>query len=148
MSWHACALPPAGSGDAFPRRGDELVVIEALAHEVEAPVPAEDHPPWTDDRAWIARWRQAGPALPEREPVVRAWLAAAPSPPLPRTLAALELRRLAREHGLSVAVAGRSVARDEQAEIERLMAAARRVVESPDALVDPAELLLRGEDLS
>jgi hypothetical protein len=36
----------------------------------------------------------------------------------------------------------------ERAEVERLLAAARRVVESPDALADPAELLLRGEDLS
>jgi hypothetical protein len=100
MSWHACALPPAGLGDALPRRR------EALAHQVEAPVtvPAEDHPPWTDDRAWIARWRQVGPTLPEREPVVRAWLAAAPPQPLSRRLAAIELARIAREHGIVVEV--------------------------------------------
>jgi hypothetical protein len=112
------------------------------AYLIEAPVTvqAADHPPWTDDRAWIARWRQTGPTLPEREPVLHAWLAAAPSPPLPRTLAALELRRLAREHGLSVAIM--------PAEIERLMVAARRAVENPDALADPAELLLREEDPS
>jgi hypothetical protein len=58
--------------------------------------------PWTDDRGWIIAWRDAGPTLAEREPVLLAWLAAAPQPPLPRRLAAVELRRIAAQHGITV----------------------------------------------
>jgi hypothetical protein len=61
-------------------------------------------PPWIDDRAWIARWRDAGPTLAERKPVLEAWLATAPPQPLPRWLAALELARIARNHGIKVEV--------------------------------------------
>jgi hypothetical protein len=44
------------------------------------------------------------PSLPERKPVVRVWLAAAPPQPLPRRLATVELARIAREHGITVEV--------------------------------------------
>ena len=64
----------------------------------------ESAPPWDDDREWIARWRTAGPTLAEREPVLRAWLAAAPPQPLPRGLPAVELARIARNHGITVEV--------------------------------------------
>jgi hypothetical protein len=66
---------------------------------------SDDPPPWTNDRKWIRLWRTAGPALADRKPVVRAWLAMAPSQPLPRTLAAIELARIAAQHGLVVEVA-------------------------------------------
>jgi hypothetical protein len=69
------------------------------AHPVE--VQAAEHPPWTADRAWLDLWRKAGP-LAEREPMLRAWLAVAPPQPLPRRLAAVELARIAREHGIEV----------------------------------------------
>lgn len=62
-------------------------------------------PPWRDDRAWIALWRDAGLPLAKREPIVRAWLAAAPPEPLPPGLASVELRRIARNHGIVVKVA-------------------------------------------
>jgi hypothetical protein len=67
--------------------------------------PAPVLPSWDDDRAWIARWQQAGPTLAERLPVLEAWLALAPPQPLPRQLAALELARIARQHGIAVEVA-------------------------------------------
>jgi hypothetical protein len=35
----------------------------------------------------------------------------------------------------------------EEAEVARLLAAGRRAVASPDALADPAEVMLRGEPL-
>jgi hypothetical protein len=46
----------------------------------------------------------AGPTLAERKPVLEAWLAAAPPPPLPRRLAALELARIARNHAIMVEI--------------------------------------------
>jgi hypothetical protein len=61
-------------------------------------------PDWTDDRAWVRSWRDAGPTLAERKSVLEAWLAAAPPQPLPRRLAAIELRRIAAQHGLVVEV--------------------------------------------
>jgi hypothetical protein len=61
-------------------------------------------PPWTDDRAWLSRWIGAGPTLTERLPVLEAWLTVAPPPPLPRRLAAVELARIARNHGIMVEV--------------------------------------------
>jgi hypothetical protein len=45
-------------------------------------------------------WRDAGPTLAERKPVLLAWLAAAPPQPLPRRLAAVELRRIAANYRL------------------------------------------------
>jgi hypothetical protein len=36
--------------------------------------------------------------------VLRAWLAAVPPGPLPRRLAALELRRIAAQHGIEVEI--------------------------------------------
>jgi hypothetical protein len=62
-------------------------------------------PPWDDDCAWLWLWRTAGPALTHREPVARAWIAAAPEQPLPRTLTSVELRRIAAQHGIAVEVA-------------------------------------------
>jgi hypothetical protein len=64
----------------------------------------EDHPPWTNDREWIRLWCMAGPTLADREPVLRAWLASAPPPPLPWRWAAVELARIARNHGIEVEV--------------------------------------------
>jgi hypothetical protein len=69
-----------------------------------ATAPTAPPPPWTDDPAWIRQWWTAGATLTNREPVLRAWLAAAPSQPLPRCLAAVELARIARNHGLVVEV--------------------------------------------
>jgi hypothetical protein len=84
----------------------------------DPPAQAVDPPPWTDDREWIWRRRIAGPTLLDREPVLRAWLAATPPQPLPRCLAAVELARIAREHGITV-------------EIERLLAASGRAAATP-----------------
>ena len=64
-----------------------------------------------DDREWLRLWRTAGPALTDRLPVVRAWIAAAPPQPLPRRLAAVELRRIARQHGLMVELAPQDAGR-------------------------------------
>jgi hypothetical protein len=50
-------------------------------------------------------WRDAGPTLVERRPVLLAWVAAAPPPPLPHRLAALELARVARNYRINVEVA-------------------------------------------
>jgi hypothetical protein len=79
---------------------------ELRAHKAElgAALRAAE-PPWDDDREWIYRWRTAGPTLADREHVVRAWLAAAPPEPLPRGLPAVELARIARNHGIVVEVA-------------------------------------------
>jgi hypothetical protein len=76
--------------------------VEVADPPVQEPA---DHPPWTDDREWIRRWRTAGPTLTEREPVLRAWIAAAPPQPLPRCYAAVELVRIARNHGITVEIA-------------------------------------------
>jgi hypothetical protein len=65
-------------------------------------LPTAAPPPWNNDRAWIDLWRRAGLTLPERKPALEAWLASAPSQPLPRCLAALELARIARQHGVTV----------------------------------------------
>jgi hypothetical protein len=67
------------------------------------PTPLD--PPWTDAREWISRWMKGGPTLPAREPVIRAWIAAAPPQPLPRRLASIELRRIAAQHAITVEVA-------------------------------------------
>ena len=56
-------------------------------------------------------------APPDRESGLRAWLAATPPQPLPRYLA-VELARIARNHGLTV-------------EVERLLAASGRAVATP-----------------
>jgi hypothetical protein len=66
--------------------------------------PAASLPPWHDDREWIACWCAAGATLAERKPVLEAWLAAAPPPPLPRRLHALELARIARNYGIVLEV--------------------------------------------
>jgi ferredoxin len=72
-----------------------------------ATAPTAAPPPWDGDRAWIARWCRPGPTLADREPVLRAWLTAAPPQPLPRCLAAVELARIARQHGITAEVAAR-----------------------------------------
>jgi hypothetical protein len=110
VGWSFCALPPdpdedgplgrpqsCPSDDPGSRRVDERPVAEARP---EAPLPD-----WRDDREWIWRWGRAGPALIDRLPVLEAWIASAPPQPLPRCLAALELARIAREHGITVEVA-------------------------------------------
>jgi hypothetical protein len=40
--------------------------------------------------------------------VLQAWIAAAPPGPLPRCLAALELRRIAAQHGIEIEIASGS----------------------------------------
>jgi hypothetical protein len=67
-------------------------------------MPVKELPAWDNDRTWIDRWRKAGPALVERLPVLEAWLAAAPPQPLPRRFAAVELARIARQHGIVVEI--------------------------------------------
>jgi hypothetical protein len=53
---------------------------------------------------------KAGATVAEREPVVRAWIASAPPGPLPRGLPAVELARIARNHGIEVEVERRELA--------------------------------------
>jgi hypothetical protein len=48
------------------------------------------------------------PTLADREPVLRAWLAAAPPQPLPRCLAVVELAHIARHHGIVAEVEART----------------------------------------
>jgi hypothetical protein len=99
--WSFCALPPdpGQEGPPAPRQDDDLGPGQGRGPLATAEPP--DAPPWNDDRGWIDRWRKAG-ALADREPVVRAWIAAAPPQPPPRHLAAVELRRIAAQHGIAV----------------------------------------------
>jgi hypothetical protein len=97
----------------------------------------------TEDRVWIHLCLCDGATLADREPIARAWLAAAPPEPVPYRLAALELRRIAREHGIEVELAPPE--RKPDRHLARLLAAADRAVNSPDALDDEAEVMLRGE---
>jgi hypothetical protein len=90
--YHGCGLLP--DADAPLKPAAEVVLDRAA-------------PDWTDDRAWIALWRDAGSTLAGRKPVLEAWFATAPPPPLPRRLAAVELRRIAQQHGIEVEVAPR-----------------------------------------
>jgi hypothetical protein len=55
---------------------------------------------------------------------------------LPRGLPAVELRRIARNHGIDV---------EAERHADRLLAAGERAVTSPAALDDEAELMLRSE---
>jgi hypothetical protein len=91
----------------YPDRGREIKGSGLSGYRGADPVYRDypdRQPPWTDDRTWIRLWRDAGPTLAERLPVLEAWLATAPPPPLPRRLAALELARIARNHGITVTV--------------------------------------------
>jgi hypothetical protein len=92
--WQFCGLPQAADDRAE----------QAGGVPIPEPAPEAEPLPWTDDRGWIARWCAAGPTLPAREAAARAWIAAAPAEPLPRCLAAVELRRIAAQHGLRVEV--------------------------------------------
>jgi hypothetical protein len=94
--------PLGGRGTCWPCSS---AASPATAPTEDPPVQdLADHPPWTDDREWIRRWCMAGPTLSDREPVLLAWLATAPPQPLPRRLAAVELARIARQHGIAVEV--------------------------------------------
>jgi hypothetical protein len=110
---HACSLPP-DSGDPLQDappgpHGDAQDADPAPAGpgvpSTAGASPGAPRVAWSDDRGWIARWRTAGPTLPDRLPVARAWIAAAPSPPLPRCLASIEIRRIAAQHGIAVEIA-------------------------------------------
>jgi hypothetical protein len=90
----ACASPP------LPRDGAAMVGWSFCALPTNPDALA-----WDNDRAWLDLWRAAGP-LADRRPVVEAWIAAAPAQPLPRTLAAVELARIAREHDLVIEIDG------------------------------------------
>jgi hypothetical protein len=109
--WAFCSLPPdapAQDGppgtDESPQDDDSASAGSGAPSTADAR-PGAPRPPWTDDRAWIRRWRTAGPTLADREPVARAWIASAPPQPLARCLAAIELRRIAAQHGIAVKVA-------------------------------------------
>ncbi|HEX6015402.1 MAG TPA: hypothetical protein VFY87_27100 [Geminicoccaceae bacterium] len=116
---------------------------------------------WDDDRAWIADVVRA-PDAGRKLAVLAGWVAAAGGrledghavlPALPHRLAAVELRRMLRQHGVTVAAAvepspeGATMVPEGRAEVARLLAAAERAVRSPDALADEAELTARGEPL-
>ena len=89
--WQFCALPQAA---------DDRTEIAPIPEP-----PSEEEPlSWLDDKGWLCRWMNAGATLPAREPVIRAWLATAPAEPLPRCLAAVELRRIAAQHGITVEI--------------------------------------------
>ena len=94
--------------------------------------PDHPAPPWNDDRAWIRRWVAAGPTLAERAGVLRAWLATLPPGPLPPGLPTVELRRIARAHGVDV---------DEARHVARLLAAGERAVAGVVATSDDGELI-------
>jgi hypothetical protein len=110
--WEFCSLPP-GSGDwvqgGLPGAAEGAQdAASGSGHTGVSPTtafPGALRPPWDNDREWIRLWRIAGPTLATREPIVRAWIGAAPEQPLPRCLAALELARVARQHGLTIEVA-------------------------------------------
>jgi hypothetical protein len=96
--------PPGCQGDAQKR--DFVSAGSGVPPTADG---SPDAPPaaWSDDRGWIARWRTAGPTLPDRLPVARAWITAAPSLPLPQCLASIEIRRIAAQHGIAVEIAHR-----------------------------------------
>jgi hypothetical protein len=111
--WQFCSLPP-DPGDpvqaAPPGAAESPQDADSASARPGAPSPADalpgdPLPAWDDDREWLRLWRTAGPALTDRERVARAWIAAAPPQPLPRTLAAVELCRIAARHRISVEVA-------------------------------------------
>jgi hypothetical protein len=108
--WAFCSLPPEDPAqDALPgARGNaqnaDSESGQAEPQRAEA-LPGAPCPPWDDDREWIRLWRTAGPALTDRRPVVEAWIAVAPEQPLPRTLAAVELKRIAAQHAVEIEVA-------------------------------------------
>ena len=99
--WSFCSLPATPDEDGPPgaagsAQNDDSESGRAEREPQRADVPSgAPRPPWSDDREWIWRWRKAGPTMAEREPVAKAWIAAAPSQPLPRCLAAIELARIA-----------------------------------------------------
>jgi hypothetical protein len=95
---------PEGISGGNGHFGLGMDIQTAACAEAERPAQPSDGPPWTDDREWIDRWRKAGLTLSDREPVLRAWLAAAPPPPLPRCLAGVELARIARNHAITVEI--------------------------------------------
>jgi len=113
--WSFCSLPADPDGpaqNASPGAVGGAQDADPAPGQSEAP-PTADAPPgappaaWDDDREWIRQWREAGPTLPHRLPVARAWITAAPSPPLPRCLASIEIRRIAAQHGIAVEIAHR-----------------------------------------
>ena len=69
------------------------------------PVPCCGPPTAARPGGFPAAEDEGSLAPPDREPVLRAWLAAAPPQPLPRRLAAVELARIARNHGITVEIA-------------------------------------------
>ena len=104
---------------------------------------------WTDDRAWVAEIVRAT-TTDEKLAVLFWWVLAAGGwidgmtallPPLPHRLAALELRRMLRQFQIEIREGA------EEGEVGRLLAAAERVVNSPNAWADEAEIMLHGGPL-
>jgi hypothetical protein len=128
-----------------------LKLVEAgnLATDPSPPVPPT--PSWTDNAAWCRRLAQAGTAA-ARIGVLAGWAAAAGGtvleselrlpPGLPAGLALATLRAHGRMLRLVEAIDSQPCA-DRKA--GRILAAAERAVASPNALLDPAEVMLRGE---
>ena len=129
-------------------RSEAATCLATGAHCDKDPPPHFRAYPWHDDRAWIADIvRATTPA--DKLAVLAEWVAAAGGrlggrlvllPPLPQRLATLELRRMVRQARLVIGDANAGAA-----EVARLLEAGRRAVKSPDALADPAEVMLRGE---
>ena len=86
-----------------------------------------------EKRAMLAEWVQAAGG----------WIdeATAFLPALPHRLATLELRRMLRQFRIEIREGA------EEGEAARLLAAADRVVNSPDAWADEAEIMLHGRPL-
>jgi hypothetical protein len=131
----AATAPPAELLAKLREHKVELVAL--LRGDGPANHPDQASPPWDDDRAWIARWRDAGSSLAEREPELRAWLAVAPARPLPRGLPAVELARIARGHGVRVEV-------ELGGHAARLLATSKRV-KDPTGLLSSDETARRGD---
>ena len=77
--WAFCSLPPddpaqdgpPGTAEN-PQDADSALARPWTPPTADAP-PDAPPTPWTDDRAWITRWRTAGPILADRLPVAEAW---------------------------------------------------------------------------
>jgi hypothetical protein len=104
---------------------------------------------WTDDRSWISDVVRAV-TTDEKLATMFSWVLAAGGwtdgsiallPHLPHRLATLELRRMLRQFRIDIREGA------EEGEAARLLAAADRVVNNPDAWADEAEIMLHGGPL-
>jgi hypothetical protein len=145
--WAFCSLPPEDGlpGAAEGAQNDDPGSGHAGASPTDA-LPGVLRPPWHDDREWLRLWRIAGPPLAAREPVVRAWIVAAPEPPLPRCLAALELARIARQHGLTVEVGLQDAPPGRRGDVQERDSGSSRPVMLPTIAVRPGGFVLELDD--